>query len=52
MKKQFKSIFEKNNFKVLTQKERSRIKGGNSSSDSSTGNGDSTNIVIEDILQI
>lgn len=52
MKKQIKSVFDKKNLKVLTQQERSKIKGGTSSSDSMNENDNSTNIVIEDIIQI
>ena len=52
MKKQVKSVFNKKNLSVLTKKETKKIKGGNSSSDSTSFLGEVSGIVIEDIIQI
>ena len=52
MKKQVKSVFDRKDLKVLTKKEKRRIKGGNSSSDSTTIQEPVSGIVVEEILQI
>ncbi|MGK0366766.1 MAG: hypothetical protein ACI85O_003842 [Saprospiraceae bacterium] len=49
MKNKVKSIFNRKDLKVLSKKETQKVKGGNSTS---TSNQETTEIVIEDILQI
>lgn len=52
MKKNSKSIFDRKDLKVLSKKERRDIKGGNTSSGSSSTQTQTTDIVIEEIIQI